>query len=166
MKKGYIVCVDDDVSILDSLSQQLREHYNDTHNIEVAHSAKVALKLLDDIFQAGNEVEIMFIDQVMPGMKGDELMEEISKKYPHIIRVLLTGQASFSNTINAINKGGIRKFFEKPWDTQNLIQETRILLKERKEQMEAKILLQDLEVRVKNLTEKNKNLNQQLTDLS
>ncbi len=166
MKKGYIVCVDDDISILDSLSQQLREYYNDTHNIEVAHSAKVALKLLDDIFQAGNEVEIMFIDQVMPGMKGDELMEKISKKYPHIIRILLTGQASFSNTIDAINKGGIRKFFEKPWDTQNLIQETRILLKERKEQMEAKILLQELEKRVKNLTEKNKDLNQQLTELS
>ena len=36
---------------------------------------------------------IIVSDWLMPGMKGDEFLIQVHQKFPHIVKVLLTGQA-------------------------------------------------------------------------
>ena len=93
MNKGYIVCVDDEISVLETLREQLRQYFDQTHEIEVAASAEEALELIEDIKESGGLVEVIITDQVMPGMKGDQFLETIHRDFPDTIKILLTGQA-------------------------------------------------------------------------
>ena len=68
--KGYFICVDDEVSVLETLREQLIQRFGETHYIEVADSAESALALIDEIHTAGEVVELIISDQVMPNMKG------------------------------------------------------------------------------------------------
>ena len=49
MEKGYFVCVDDEISVLETLREQLREHFGQSHEIEVATSAEEAIELIKEI---------------------------------------------------------------------------------------------------------------------
>ena len=66
--KGYFICVDDEVSVLETLREQLIQRFGETHYIEVADSAESALALIDEIHTAGEVVELIISDQVMPNM--------------------------------------------------------------------------------------------------
>ena len=46
MEKGYLVCVDDEPSVLETLREQLQESFGDTHEIEIANSAEEGLQLI------------------------------------------------------------------------------------------------------------------------
>jgi DNA-binding NtrC family response regulator len=53
---------------------------------------------------------------MMPGMSGAEFLAMVRSRFPHVIRIMLTGHASLNAAIKAINKGEIYRFFTKPWD--------------------------------------------------
>ena len=118
--RKYIVCVDDDRALLDGLMQQLEEGFSDTHEIEGAESALEALDLIHRVFQQGDNVEMVIADQVMPNMKGDALLERLHKQYPEMLTVMLTGQGGLDSAIHAINHAGLRKYFVKPWNKDDL----------------------------------------------
>jgi CheY-like chemotaxis protein len=63
--RPHIVCVDDEQAVLDQLSAQLTRRFGSTHRVECAESAEEALALVDEIFAAGDEVELIICDQVM-----------------------------------------------------------------------------------------------------
>jgi response regulator RpfG family c-di-GMP phosphodiesterase len=56
----------------------------------------------------------------MPNMTGVEFLEEVITKYPTPIRILLTGYTDMSAIIDAINKGSIFQYLNKPWDEEEL----------------------------------------------
>ena len=49
-------------------------------------------------------VDLVISDMRMPGMSGAQLFERIREKWPETVRILLTGYAEISSTIEAINK--------------------------------------------------------------
>jgi two-component system, probable response regulator PhcQ len=49
-------------------------------------------------------------------MPGAEFLARVSDRFPHVVRIMLTGHASLDAAIKAINKGAIYRFFTKPWD--------------------------------------------------
>ncbi|MFZ4441633.1 MAG: PAS domain S-box protein, partial [Syntrophales bacterium] len=53
---------------------------------------------------------------MMEGMRGSELLDEVQRRFPHAIRILLTGHATLESATRAVNEGGIYRFFTKPWD--------------------------------------------------
>ncbi|HNL02837.1 MAG TPA: response regulator, partial [Leptospiraceae bacterium] len=59
MDKGYILCVDDEVSVLETLREQLRLHFGQTHEVEVAASAEDALTLIAQILESGGLIEVI-----------------------------------------------------------------------------------------------------------
>lgn len=126
--RRYILCVDDDRSLLDVLIQQLESAFADTHDVEGAESATEALDLLGELLQNGEEVQMVISDQVMPGMKGDELLEQVHAKYPDIITVMLTGQGGLNSAVRAINHAGLSKYLLKPWNEDDLKLTIRDLL--------------------------------------
>jgi response regulator RpfG family c-di-GMP phosphodiesterase len=58
----------------------------------------------------------------MPEMTGVEFLEEIIKLDPEPMRILLTGYADMGAVIDAVNKGKIFHYLNKPWSEEELDQ--------------------------------------------
>ena len=110
-KKIDILYVDDEENNLISFKATFRLKYN----VTIATSADAAMKILETKF-----AEIIITDQRMPNMTGIEFLEKIIEKYPDPIRILLTGYADMSAVIDAVNKGKIFHYLNKPWDEKEL----------------------------------------------
>ena len=126
--RKYIICVDDDRSLLDVLIQQLESAFSNSHEIEGAERAVEAIELINELYRNDDNVEMVIADQVMPGMKGDQLLERIHKQYPDVITVMLTGQGGLDSAIYAINNAGLSKYLVKPWNSDDLKLTIRDLL--------------------------------------
>lgn len=151
MEKGYIICVDDETAILTTLSQQLKEAFSQSHKIKTAISGEEALELIELIEEKGETVEMVISDQVMPGIKGDELLSKVHERNPEIIKILLTGQAGFSDLVNAVNNAQLNYFVAKPWDGETLKKKLGEFLESFRQTMDNQRLLRNLEEKVKNL---------------
>ncbi len=67
------------------------------------------------------EVPLILSDQRMPGMSGVELFEVVKPRYPHTIRMILTGYNEPEVMMDAINKGHVYSFITKPWEREALL---------------------------------------------
>ncbi|MBM4845094.1 response regulator [Vibrio parahaemolyticus] len=129
MEKLNLICVDDQREVLSAVLQDL-EQLNKWLNIEDCESADEVLELMDELDADGEMIALIISDHVMPGKTGVELLTEISKdsRFVRTRKVLLTGQATHTDTINAINSAGIDRYFEKPWQANQLIECVRNLV--------------------------------------
>jgi response regulator RpfG family c-di-GMP phosphodiesterase len=116
-----ILCVDDEEIVLKALSQDLNRHFKDDYLIELAQSAEDALEILDELKNDDIEVLVIVSDWLMPGMKGDEFLIKAHKKFPKVIKMLLTGQADIEAITNAQINADLKYTFSKPWDSKELI---------------------------------------------
>lgn len=114
--KPALLCIDDEQSVLNSLIIQLRDNLGDQYVYEAAMSADEALDVMEDLKNNNTEILVVVSDYIMPGMKGDELLIKIYNKYPDIIKIMLTGQATLEGVINAINNAKIYRYIAKPWE--------------------------------------------------
>ena len=149
----YIVCIDDDRALLDGLIQQLENAFSQTHEIEGAERAREALELIEELHQGNNVVEMVISDQVMPGMKGDELLATLHQQYPDMITVMLTGQGGLDSAIRAINHAGLSKYLVKPWNDDDLRITIRDLLEKYRLERENVRLFEELKVAYQQLKE-------------
>ncbi|MEX6504442.1 HD domain-containing phosphohydrolase [Pseudomonas zhanjiangensis] len=110
--RATLLLVDDEENILRSLRRLLR---HEPYEILTANGGDQALQLL-----ASHPVDLVISDARMPGMDGATLLTEVQRRWPHCMRILLTGHADISTTIKAINKGQIYRYFSKPWEDDEL----------------------------------------------
>lgn len=150
-RKGYILCVDDEQAVLDSLKEQLLAHFSSTHEVITALSAEEALDFVKTAINEGEVIELVITDQVMPGMKGDEFLAEIHKILPETIKILLTGQAGLDSAIRAINYGGLSRYYEKPWNMEAMAKDLESLIQKFRQNLENQYLLNNLEKRIQEL---------------
>lgn len=108
-----ILFVDDEENILNALRRLFRPM---GFQIAVAHGGAEALELMER-----QSVDLIVSDMRMPQMNGAELLEQIRMRWPNTIRILLTGYADMSMTVDAINKGNIYRYISKPWDDNELL---------------------------------------------
>ena len=121
MSSLAIICVDDQKVVLDSLTEQLKRNLRENYEIEAAQSGEEALEILEELQADGIEVALVISDQIMPGMKGDELLSQIHSQYPKILKIMLTGQANAQAVGNAVNSANLYRYITKPWDETDLI---------------------------------------------
>lgn len=152
-ERRYIVCVDDDRALLDGLTQQLEEAFAATHEVEGAESAQEAIQLVEELSHGMSVVEMVISDQVMPGMKGDQLLEILHQRYPQMITVMLTGQAGLDSAIRAINHAGLSRYIVKPWHDDEFIMNIRELLDNFRLERENERLFQELQAAYQHLKE-------------
>ena len=110
-EKYRILYVDDEKDNLTAFRAVLRRYYD----ILTAQSGEEALQIL-----ATERVDLVISDQRMPKMTGVELFEQVSRDYPDIIRMVLTGYSDVQSIIDAINKGKVNHFITKPWNVEEL----------------------------------------------
>ncbi len=120
-EKNYIICVDDEQAVLNQLSIQIGEAFGEMCLVESAESAEEALEVMEELASGGGRILIMISDQVMPDMKGDQLLEIVHQKYPLTKKILLTGYAGLDSAMYAINNAGLDNYLEKPWDRDKLL---------------------------------------------
>ncbi|MBA7565920.1 hypothetical protein ES708_07607 [subsurface metagenome] len=129
MSEQVILCIDDEPIVLDSLKEQIQQGFSGDLQVEVAESGDEALEIFDELLEDGYEIPVVIADFIMPGMKGDTLLERIHNVKPNAKKILLTGQASIEGVSNALNKADLYRFISKPWEKEDLILTIREALK-------------------------------------
>lgn len=124
-----MICVDDEPEVLEAVERDLSA-LEDTFPLEVASSAAEVRDLLVKIESEGDELGVIFCDQVMPGEMGVELLEWMEKTdtWHKTKKALLTGQAGLDATVRAVNNAGLDFYVGKPWSRENLLKAARDLL--------------------------------------
>ena len=130
MERKAIICVDDEIIILESLREQLEKHFGDAYIYETAESAEEAFEILDELEEDGTEVAIIVCDWLMPGMKGDKFLLQIDLKYPRVVKVLLTGQADQDSVDTLEELADLFTLVPKPWNKDELIEVIKTGLKQ------------------------------------
>ncbi len=121
MSKPVLMCVDDEEMILLSLKDQLRHHFSKDFMIEIIESGDEALELAKDLISSSVEIPVIICDQIMPGMKGNELLRHLHTLTPKTFSVLLTGQADAGAVGDAVNHANLYRYIPKPWEETDLV---------------------------------------------
>ncbi len=122
-EERYIICVDDEKIMLDSLSLQLMRHFGNQYYYEFAESAEEALDIIEDLLlDEKSTIFAIISDWLMPGMKGDELLDLVNEKMENVKTILLTGhiEKKFIQKIDSEANNKIQYIF-KPWEENHLI---------------------------------------------
>jgi response regulator RpfG family c-di-GMP phosphodiesterase len=120
MGKKAIVCVDDEHIILESLGEQIKNMFGDEFIYESAENAEEGMEVIQELAEENIEVLVIVSDWLMPGKKGDEFLIDVHKKFPGIIKVMLTGQADELAIDNAIKNAKLHAYLSKPWTSNDL----------------------------------------------
>jgi CheY-like chemotaxis protein len=121
-KKPVILCVDDEVIVLESLKREIKENFANSFLYEMAENAFDALEIIEELQEDNVGLIIILSDWLMPGMKGDEFLINVHKKYPNIIKILLTGQADDEAITRAKKFANLHRCLHKPWNGKELIE--------------------------------------------
>lgn len=149
MRPATILCVDDEANILAALRRLFRPL---GYRVLVAESGATALAVLE---AEQGAVDLVISDMRMPVMDGARFLVEVRRRWPDIVRILLTGYADIESTIAAINDGQIYRYISKPWNDSEVMLtvrealERQSLLRE-KARLEALTARQNEELRVLN----------------
>lgn len=104
-----IICIDDDISILQIVKDCLCEHFL----VAIASSALKGLALMETY----GPFDIVMSDHEMPGMKGVEFLSLVAERWPETIRILMSGgRMDMDGVTRAISAGHISRFIPKPFD--------------------------------------------------
>ena len=106
-----VLYVDDEVHNLNAFKASFRRLFN----VFIAESAVEGRKILET-----ENIQIIITDQRMPVTTGIEFLESIIPDFPEPIRILLTGYADINAVIDAINRGQVYKYIQKPWMEDDL----------------------------------------------
>jgi response regulator RpfG family c-di-GMP phosphodiesterase len=141
-QKINVLYVDDEENNLNAFKASFRRYFN----IYTAASATEATAILN-----ANQIHVLITDQRMPGTLGTELLAQVVKEYPNQIRILLTGFSDIDAIKDAINRGQIYHYLQKPWNDVEL-----------KETIESAFKVYDLKQKQQNLNEQLTLVNEQL----
>jgi CheY-like chemotaxis protein len=122
MSKPVILCVDDEIVVLNSLKIQLKNEFNDSFLYEVAESADEAMEILEELQEDNTDILVIVSDWLMPGVKGDEFLINVHKNFPNIIKIMLTGQANEEAIERTKKQANLHSCLHKPWDKNELIE--------------------------------------------
>jgi HD-like signal output (HDOD) protein len=91
-----ILFVDDEPNILAGLQRSLRPLQNEWEMAFCNSGAEALAKL------AQQPVDVVVSDMRMPGMNGTELLAEIHRRYPQVVRIMLSGYADRDLSLNSL----------------------------------------------------------------
>ena len=122
MAKPIILCVDDDIFVLNAIVRDLQRHYKGEYRVMQANSGAEALDALGKLKLRNAPVALFLVDQRMPRMTGTEFLAKAMDFYPEARKALLTAYADTEAAITSINEIGLDHYLMKPWDPpeQNL----------------------------------------------
>ena len=110
--KKRLLFVDDEPNVLSGLKRSLHAMRAEW-DMEFVDSANAALAALEK-----QPYDAIISDMRMPLMDGADLLEEVKKRYPDTVRMILSGQSSRGAVFRSISPA--HQFLAKPCDPQKL----------------------------------------------
>ncbi len=110
--ENRILFVDDDAHLLAAFQRTLRRVFQ----FDVAPGGAEALEMI----KTGGPYAVVVADMRMPLMDGIELLERVRELSPDTVRIMLTGNADQQTAVDAVNRGQIFRFLNKPCPTEVL----------------------------------------------
>jgi HD-like signal output (HDOD) protein len=107
-----LLFVDDEPMVLSGLRRGLHSMKSDWE-MEFASSGEEALRAMEK-----QSFDVIVTDMRMPGMDGAQLLEEVRRRSPQTVRVVLSGQCDREVVIRAI--GFTHQYVSKPCNAQQL----------------------------------------------
>jgi HD-like signal output (HDOD) protein len=107
-----ILFVDDEAMLLSALKRSLRPMRSEWEMV-FAEGANQALAAIDQ-----NRFDIIVTDMRMPGMDGAQLLEEVQKRSPQTLRMVLSGQSDRETILRSVNPA--HQFVSKPCEAEDL----------------------------------------------
>ena len=128
MTAPFIMLVDDEVLFVETMAKRLEKR-----NIEIlfAFSGEECLEKL----KMNENLEVIVLDIVMPGMNGLETLKEIKKVFPLIEVIMLTGNATIETAIEGMKLGAF-DFLIKPCDIKELVNKVEDAAQKKREHQE------------------------------
>lgn len=121
-----LLIVDDEEVVLDSCTQILE---GGDYQIATATDGARGLELVK-----GFQPDLVFVDLMMPGIPGVEVLEKIHEYDPSVVSIVITGYATVSSAVEAMKKGAY-DFLPKPFTpdefrliTQRGLEKRRLVL--------------------------------------
>jgi len=108
-----VLIVDDEAIILNALARLFLDH---DVRILRAGNGEEALGIV-----RREPVAVVVSDNLMPGMRGIELLSRVRDLSPDTVRVLLTGDADLPTAIEAVHRGEVFRFHMKPWVDEEIV---------------------------------------------
>ncbi len=112
MVNSRILMVDDDEKFLNIYSKILKRK---NYIVTVVNRPEKALKIVEE-----NDTDIVIADMYMPGVTGIDLINKIKQISPKIEIILVTGNGSIDNAVEAM-KAGAYSYIQKPINIDELI---------------------------------------------
>ena len=127
--KPIILCVDDQREVLSAVLRDLEQFSEKFDLIDCERSAE-AWSELERADTTQTQVALIICDHMMPEESGVQFLERVHKdhRFLRIRKILLTGMATQSDTIEAINRARIDGYIAKPWQRDELVEKTQIEL--------------------------------------
>lgn len=113
--KHKILIVDDEKSVGMFIGRLL-----EMEGIEYVY-VENATKALKEMKSTTAPFSLIIADQQMPGIKGTDFLEYAKVMSPDSIRFLLTVYYDIDTIAEAVNKGSVHKYINKPWDNKDFL---------------------------------------------
>lgn len=126
--RKIVLCVDDNVEVLQALRRQLRLGLDDATRIEVATDVPLALARLEAIAPKPGEAVIIVSDWLMPGMKGEDLVKAVSTRWGPLGTIVLSGHITAEATRALEAMPQVAAILRKPWASDALLELVKSLL--------------------------------------
>ena len=124
MDESRILIVDDDPLVRDVLSAIFSHSGN--YRAEIACDGSEGLKKIRE-----NDFDVVFTDITMPGINGIDFMKTAFKSNPSLPVVVITGNSTIENAINAMREGA-KDFITKPFNVSTVTSVADRLIGERR----------------------------------
>jgi len=124
MKKASILIVDDNESILETLSAILEEKGYITDTAKTGREAIEKSKT--------NFYNLALLDIKLPDIEGTKLLTKMKETKPNMVKIMITGYASLQNAIEALNLGA-DAYIMKPVNPESLLKVINEKLKAQRE---------------------------------
>ncbi|GAU08412.1 HD domain-containing phosphohydrolase [Desulfoplanes formicivorans] len=111
--KEKILFVDDEPNLLRGIKLVLRKKFT----VDIAEGPLNGLKK----FKSDGPYAVVISDLKMPGADGIDFLEQVRKISDETVRMLLTGYGDLDSAIEAVNRGQIFRFMNKPCPKETLI---------------------------------------------
>lgn len=107
-----VLFVDDDPNVLEGLRRMLH-NMRDTWQMSFVQSADEAKQVL-----SRESYDVIVTDMRMPGLDGAALLAFVRDNYPHMVRIVLSGQADMESILRTV--GPSHQYLAKPCDADTL----------------------------------------------
>lgn len=121
---GDLILVVDDEEDLRLMAKKIFEKKG--YRVLLAHDGKSAIQTFR---RHATEIRLVILDLIMPGLDGFQIYQEL-KASGDRLKIILTSGYPKNTSIENLIKQGVESFIPKPWEINELLEETKRVLRD------------------------------------